>query len=125
MHLIVEEVRHFLLFPVEPKTALAAVARYEAAAAAELIHGEHALVVAALTAGHGRLILERNDPVERQHRGRLVFPAFARNQRRAKGTHDAGDIRANAFARRCALKGAEHCVVIESTALHDNVLAEA
>ena len=77
VHLVVEEVRDFLFLPVQTEAALAAVARDEAATAAELVHGEHALVVTTLTAGHGGLILQRNDFVERQHGGRLVLPALA------------------------------------------------
>ena len=79
VHLVVEEIRNFLLLPVQTEAALAAVARDEAATAAELVHGEHALVVTTLTARHGGLILQRNDLVERQHRGRLVLPALARD----------------------------------------------
>ena len=57
VHLVVKEVRDFFLLPVQAETALAAIARDKAAAAAELVHGEHALVVTALTARHGSLIL--------------------------------------------------------------------
>ena len=125
MHLVIEDVRDFLFLAIQAEAALTAVSGDEAAAAAELVDREHALVVAALTAGHSGLILQRNDLVERQHGSCLVLPALPRNQRRAEGTHDACDVGTHALTLRRALKGAEHGVVIEGTALHHDVLAEA
>ena len=125
VHLVIKEIRNFLLLAIQTEAALTAVARDEAAAAAELVHGEHALVVTTLTARHGGLILQRDDLVERQHGGRLVFPALACDQGRAEGTHDAGNVGAHALTLRRALEGAEHSVIVEGTALHHNVLAEA
>ena len=79
VHLVIKEIRNFLLLAIQTEAALAAVARDEAAAAAELVHGEHALVVTTLTARHGGLILQRNDLVERQHGSGLVLPALPRD----------------------------------------------
>ena len=79
VHLVIKEIRNFLLLAIQTEAALAAVARDEAAAAAELVHGEHALVVTTLTARHGGLILQRNDLVERQHGSCLVLPALPRD----------------------------------------------
>ena len=50
--------------------------------------------------------------------------AFPRHQRRAKGTHDAGNIGAGGLHAGNLLKGAKHRLVVEGAALHHDVFAQ-
>ena len=50
--------------------------------------------------------------------------AFPRHQRRAKGTHDAGNIGAGGLHAGNLLKGAKHRLIVEGAALHHDVFAQ-
>ena len=50
--------------------------------------------------------------------------ALPRHQRRAKGTHDAGNIGAGGLHAGNLLKGAKHRLVVEGAALHHDVSAK-
>ena len=50
--------------------------------------------------------------------------ALPRHQRRAKGTHDAGNIGAGGLHAGNLLKGAKHRLIVERAALHHDVSAK-
>jgi hypothetical protein len=52
------------------------------------------------------------------HTGFIPFPG---QQRRAEGPHDTGDVRPDGFPATDQLEGAQHGLIVESTALHYNV----
>ena len=147
LHLVSEEVRNVGLRLRLSETTLAAVAGDEVPAGAELVDGQDAVVVAALAARHAGRILELDDVVNRKHAGlhasvsgernvlfltRLHLPkmfvlqliTLACDQRRTKGTHDAGDIRTGDMGIEEVLEGTEDGIVIEGTTLYDDVPAE-
>ena len=60
-----------------------------------------------------------------EHRGLLIGGvALSCDQRRTERTHDAGDVRADGFAVGDPLKASENSVVVERTALYDDVASQ-
>ena len=125
----------FLLVGVEIQTAhgvlardrtVAAVAADVAAALAEVVDGQAAVVLAAVAAGMRDVVAEAAERVQTEHR------AFARDeralgagmQRRTVGAHQAGDVRADDVGLQLVFKRAQHRVVEERAALHDDVTAQ-
>ena len=49
---------------------------------------------------------------------------FSGDQRRAESAHDAGNIRADRLTVRNFFKASKNRVIVESTALHDDIFAE-
>ena len=105
-------------------SSLAAVSADVLAAAGEAVDGQAAVVRAALAVGALCGVLQCVDLVDGKHCGFPAFAAIAGDQGGAEGTHDSGDVRADCFAVRNALKASEHCVVVEGTALYDDVAAK-
>ena len=85
---------------------------------------EHAVILAALAARGRGLVGELLDLLERQHRGFLAMVAVARKQRRAERAHDARNVGAGHLRAGDALKRAQHGLIEERAALHDDVRAE-
>ena len=105
---------------------LAAVAADEAFAAGEGVDGEMAVVVAQAT-GHaldGVHKFAQLRQIEQRCRLWLVVVAVHSVQRRAEGTHKAGDIRTHDLQPHLLLEGAQHAIVEEGASLHDDVLAD-
>ena len=145
VRLVLEEVRHVgrLGATAEAFALLAAIARDEAAVAAslrvfaEIVHREQAGVRAALAAHRAVRGRERLDLVKGQQRGdhlRRLFAralgsahvrrvAVARQQGRAERAHVARDVRAHGVHFGELLERAQHGVVQERAALHDDLRA--
>ncbi len=118
---VIEQVRDLPLYLLLAQPALAAVAADELPAALEAVHGQHAVVGAALAAGHGGLVFQVDHLVEGHHRGRLSLVPFPGDQRRAESAHDAGDVRADRLAAGDLLEAAQHGVIVEGAALDDDI----
>ncbi len=102
----------------------AAVAADILTSAGETVDGETAVVGAALAVSCLRRVLQRFDLLDRQHGRLLSLAAVPGDQCGAEGTHDTCDIRAHSLAVRDALKAAENAVIIEGSALHNDVFSE-
>ena len=128
--LVVEQVGDFLFGLFDSQAPLTAVAGDKTAAAAELVDGEHTVVIAALAPGHGGGVFQTGDFIKRQHGGLpgavrgLHVPALPSDQRRAEGAHDAGDVGAHGLAAGNFLKAAQHGVVVKGSALNHHVAAQ-
>ena len=92
--------------------------------AGEDAHGEHTVVLAALTARGRGLVGQRLDVRKRQHRALLAVITLAREQRRAERAHDARNVGAGDLRAGDALECAQHGLVEERAALHDDVRAQ-
>ena len=79
------------------------------------------MVRAALAAGQGRGVCQLQNLVDREHRSLLPLAALSGDQRRAECTHDAGDIRTDRLAAGDHLEAAKDSIIIEGTALYDNM----
>ena len=102
----------------------AAVAAHMTPPAGEDADREHAVVLAALAARGRGLVGELLDLFKRQHRGFLAMVAVAREQRRAECAHDARNVGAGHLRAGDALKRAQHGLIEERAALHDDVRTE-
>ena len=125
VQLVVKEVRHGILCLFLAQTPLAAVAGDELPASAEMIDGQAAGVRASAAFGHGRGVLHGPDVVDGEHgRPLAVRVAFAGDERRAESSHDACNVRADGVASCNLLEAAENRIVVEGTALHDDVVPQ-
>ena len=122
---IVKEVRHGVLYLLFAQSPLAAVSGNELAAAAEVIDGQTAGICTSAAFGHSRGVLHVLDLVDGEHGRAFTFRIpLAGDESRTEGAHDAGDVRADGFAVRDLLKAPEDCVIVEGTALYDDVVSE-
>ncbi len=113
----------FVLF--FPNSALTAVSADKLTPAAESVDGQAAVIRASLAVCHGGGKLQGIDLIDRKHRGDGVFLiAFPCDQGGAERAHDAGNIRPYRLTVRDFLKASQHGVVVESTALYNDVFAE-
>ena len=104
--------------------ALATVARDEAPAAAEVGDGEQAAVGAQAAAGGLVSHLEIVNLILGKQRGSaLGAGTVARKKRGAVATHAARDVGTEGILAREQLKRAQHSVVQERAALHDDLVA--
>ena len=106
---------------------IAAVAGDELAAIGEGVHGELAVVAAAAALDADDLLVEALQLLQRHHGGSLsVVPgALAQaEQRRTVSAHQARDVGADDLDAHLLLEGAEHGLVVEGTALHDDLAAQ-
>ena len=94
-----------------------------ALAVREFIDGQHAAVAAAGAARGLRRILQLQNVRDGEHGRSLPRPAVTGDQGRAERAHDACDIRAGGLDARDALKGAQHGLIVERAALHDDMAA--
>ena len=95
-----------------------------AAVAGEGIDGEHTVVGASAAAGGSGGICKGGDLLQRKHGALLSVIALPGQQCRAKGAHDAGNIRTGGFHAGNAFKGTQYRLVIEGSALNHNVGAQ-
>ena len=135
VRLVLEQIRHLLATRCLAKRAgalLAAVARDEAAVLArdfvfsEVVDGKQAVVRARLAAYglvRGSQRLKRVKRKQAGCVGVLAAETIARQQRRAERAHVAGDVGAHGVDARKLLERAQHGVVEERAALHDNLVA--
>ena len=105
------------------------------------------MVVAALAAGHLCCVFKVNDFVQWQHgslntavscTGNLYFLcrlhlfdlfichviSFTGNESGTKGTHDSGDVRSYYISSQKILKSTEHRIIVEGSALNNDVFAQ-
>ena len=106
------------------QTLFAAVAGDVAASAGEFVDGQHTPVGAAAAASGGGGVGQIQNVVQGKGSAFLTVIAFPRHQRRAKGTHDAGNIGAGGLHAGNLLKGAKHRLIVERAALHHDVSAK-
>ena len=92
-----------------------------AAAAGEAVDGEHTVIGAAAATGGGGFVGKLQNVRKGQHGRLLAGVPIPGNEGCAEGTHDTGDIRADGLHPGDFLKGTEHCLVVEGTALDHNV----
>ena len=119
--------RHVGAFPPgsgAAQTLFAAVAGDVAASAGEFVDGQHTPVGAAAAASGGGGVGQIQNVVQGKGGAFLTVIAFPRHQRRAKGTHDAGNIGAGGLHAGNLLKGAKHRLIVERAALHHDVSAK-
>ena len=125
MQLIVEEVRHGVLCLLFAQPPFAAVSGDELAAAAEMVDGQTAGIRTSAAFRHGRGVLHVLDLVDGKHgRAFAVRVPLAGDEGRAEGAHDAGDVRTDGLAVRDLLETPEDRVIVESTALYDDVVSK-
>ena len=103
---------------------LAAVSADILAASAEFVDGQTAAVGAALAVGHPGRIFQRIDLLYGQHGGGLSLKTLSRDQGRAEGSHDTGDVGADGFAFCNTFEAPQHGVVVEGSALDDDMLSQ-
>ena len=107
--------------------ALAAVAADELAAAGEAVDGKTAVVGTALALGVVSRVLQGIDLLDGEHAGlRLTFLGIAlpRDQAGPEGSHDSGYIRPDGLAACDLLESAQNAVIVESTALYDDMFSK-
>ena len=110
---------------LQGRAALAAVARHVALAVGEGRDGHLAVVLAQAARLAGRVHAEAFQGLNRgQGRGPLTRVVHARGQGGAVGTHEARDVGAHDLATGEQLEGAQHRVVEEGAALHDDALTQ-
>ena len=122
--LVRHHVRRAVLVAVAAQAALTAVAGYVPAPAGEFVDREQAVVLAPAAAGRRRRVGEGGDLIEREHRALLPVITLTRDQRRAEGAHDARNVGAGGLHACDLLKGAQHRLVIERSALDHDMTAE-
>ena len=127
------EIRNVVFVLLQAKTALTAVSGYELSTAGEPVDGQAAVVRASLALGIVSGIFQRIDLVDGEHGGlfrRCVLPAFpfmeafTRDQTGSESAHDAGDIGTDCFAVCCFFKCTKNTVVIEGSALYNDMTAQ-
>ena len=124
--LIFIKVRDMILVLLFADTALAAVSAYKLAAACEFVDGKTAVVGTSVAVGHGGGVFQLIDLVNGKHGGLAAFCVITLlgNQGSAESTHDSSNIRADGLAACNTLKASKNTVVIEGTALYNNVFAK-
>ena len=122
--LVLVDVRRLVLVRLlAADAAFAAVAREILAAVREFLHRDQALVAAALAAVRARLHIEMLEFARREQR-RLLAPRFEREDGRAIRAHDACDVGTDDVAVQEFFHAAQHGIVVERAALHDDMVAE-
>ena len=121
LELICHQVRALLDAGFLAQAPFAAVACNVAPVARKDADGQHTTVGTARAAGCPAGIGQTAHLLQRQHGRGLVIIAFPRQQRSAEGPHDPRDIRTHDLTPCQLFKRAQDCLVVECTALHDNV----
>ena len=122
---VFEQVRNMIFVFLFSDTALAAVSADVLTAAGEFVDGQTAAVRTSLTVCHRGRIFQLVDLFNGEHRGLLIGGvALSCDQCRTERTHDAGDVRADGFAVGDPLKASENSVVVERTALYNDVASQ-
>ena len=122
---VCEQVRHFIFGLCFSKSAFTTVSGDEFPSAAEMTDRQTAVVRTAFALGQCCGIFQRLDLINGKHCGSLTFYiTFPCDQRSAESAHDAGDIRTDGFTPRDLFKTAQYGVIVESTALYDDMISE-
>ncbi len=121
---VIKQIRDLPARLLPAKSALTAVAADKLPAAFEAVDRQDAVVGAALAAGHGGLVLQADDVVERHHRGCAPLVPLPGDQCRAERAHDPRDVRADRLAAGDLLEAAKHRVIVESAALNDYIFTQ-
>ena len=102
----------------------AAVAGDVPAAVGEGIHRQQAVIFTSAAAGSLGGVGQGGDVGKVQCLGGLAVIAVTGDQRRAEGTHQAGDIGTHRLSPGDTLEGPQHGLVVEGAALHHDVMAQ-
>ena len=122
---VFEQVRNMIFVFLFSDTALAAVSADVLTAAGEFVDGQTAAVRTAFAVCHRGRVFQLIDLFDGEHRSLLICRiALSCDQRRTERTHNAGDVRADGFAVGDPLKASENSVVVERTALYDDVASK-
>ena len=121
-----KEVRDVTLCLFHTETALTAVSGNILTSAFEPVDRQDTVVYASAAAAHGGRVGQIDYIIQREHRRLMgtVHVALTGDQCCAEGTHDTCDIRADGIAAGDPLEASEDCVIVESSALHNDVLSE-
>ena len=123
--LVCKQVRYILAGLFLTHTFFTAVAGDEPPAVAEFVDGHETVVRTAVAAGHGGGECQILDLLNGKHGAdRALLVALPGDEGSAEGAHDTGDIRADGLAVGDLLKAAENGIIIEGTALDDNIFAQ-
>ena len=107
------------------QASFTAVAGYIFTAAGEVVDGQAAVVGAAAAGPQGSVEFQLFNIVKGQHGSLYRFViAFSGDQSSAESAHDAGDIGPDHQAVRNGLQGPQDRVIIEGTALDDDISAQ-
>ena len=109
------------------KTPLTTVSGDETSSAGKLVDCQTAVVGTSLTFCHGCFVCQIFNIFDREHGclfAVICMVPFTGNQCCSKCSHDSGDIRADSLAVGDFFKAAQYSIVIESTALDNNVLTK-
>ena len=90
----------------------------------EPAHRQHTAVGASPAAGGSGGICQVQGLLQGQHSALLTPEAFFRDQRRAEGAHDSGNVRANGLDPRNLLKGPQHSLIVEGTSLNHHMASQ-
>ena len=113
----------FVLFFTD--TTFTAVTADILAAAGEFVDGQTAVVGTSTAVCHCGCVFQFIDLVNGEHGGFLtLLVTFAGDQGSAERTHDSGDIRTDGFTVGDFFKASQNCIIIESTALYNDVLTK-
>ena len=118
------DVRCIVLVFLSADAALTAIACEIAFAVRELLHRNQAFVTAFSAAVGAGLRLKCPELVHTEE-GRTLRPHLKREDRRAVCAHEPRNIRTNNILAEDVLKCAQNCVVVERSALHDDVISKA
>ena len=97
----------------------------EGPSAGEMVHCQPAVICAALALGIVCCILERTDLTDREHGSLFPFLiALPCDQTGSKRAHDACNVRADGFTAGNFLERSQNAIVVEGSALADDVAAK-
>ena len=107
------------------ESALTTVAGDELASAGEFIDRQTAAVGTAAAFCHAGRKFQRIDLVNRKHGGLIAFGVMLPcNKSGTESTHNSCDIRTNGFTAGNFFKASQYGIIIESTALHNDLFSE-
>ena len=124
MQLIFKEVRNLFFVFLFSDTFFTSVSGDVLTVSGKFVDGEQAVIGTSTTAGQFCLKFQIIDLFDGQHSGLFAFITVTGNQCSAEGTHDTGDIRTDCFASGNGLKASQDSIVVEGTALNDDVLTK-
>ena len=123
--LVLIHIRDAVVCFLKAKSSFTAVSGNELSAVTEMVDSEPAVVAAPSAVlkccGEGQVL----HFLKGEHGGRPTFViALSGNQSRSEGAHDAGNVRTDDAAAGNLLECAKNGVVVEGTALNDDILSE-
>ncbi len=125
LELVLVHVRNAVVGLLKAKAPLAPVAGNELPSVIEVVDGQTAVVAALSAAAERCLKGQRLHLLQTEHGGGLGgIEPLPCDQSGAERTHDAGDVRTDHIAAGNLLERAQHGVVVEGAALHDDIFAK-